>query len=423
MKSEGIRMKYEFHISKEDLLNAHKKDQEKFLQRGLMQRIRRSRKEVMSVADLSKIIVDRKAESIIVSGGKLEYLCRTLAKQYHVFTMRVNGISLKEYFFNNRFSMLCSYYEYYWDTIGAVINEDEERIEKIKKKVIWYLRRAKPKAIVTISFSRARPFDIILYDAAKKCNIPVILLEHGFLNNFTTTKEGMKKHPILGKYIDFYWCWNQKNRDIYIKNQLTSEEKSFVLGYPLQPKQRCVRVGEEVSVLFVGDWLEAGDAEANIRFYTVVNDVYKMCCKMGIPFKYKGHPSEQQIIKRKNVDKYLSADIICVDDLFEGFKQNSVVVGCRTSALIEAGYVGNYVIQIVYDYESQKDCIFEHCYVLEDYVHQFELLIKSIKEQEILPKELSVYEFYQPENLLPQFNKGLERVERYYIGNGEESIV
>lgn len=411
-------MQFDFHISIEELQNIIKKQPPKASGIKFIQRIMRSRREALSVVDLSKLIVDRKAESIIVSGVRFEYLCRTLAKQYHVFTMRVEGISLKEYCFNNRFSMLCNYNEYFWDTIEAVIDEDEARIKKIRQKILKYLRHAKPKAIITTSIARSRPFETLLYDAAKQCNIPVIFLEHGFLNNFTVTEEGAKKHLSLGEYIDFYWCWNQKNRDIYIENKITTEEKSFVLGYPLQPQEKSI--GEQMSVLFVGDWQEEDDVEGNIRFYTIVNDIYQICSKLGIPFRYKGHPSEKQEKKSKYVEKYLSPDIIRVDDLFGEFRKNRIVVGCQTSALIQAGLIGDYVIQIIYDYKLQKDCIFGHCYVVEDYVRQFEPLIQAIKNEEIFPKEFSKYEFYQPEDLMMRFNEGMERVERYYTGKEEE---
>lgn len=241
-------MEYESYISKidkEDLKDYYKKDQDKFVQVGFVQRTKRSINEFISLADLSKIVVDRKAESVIVYGlygRKLEYICRTLAKQYHVFTMHVDGIGWAEYCFNSRLSMLCKYDAYFWDAIEAFYIEDEMRIKKIKKKIIKYLHKAKSKMLLTLSLSPARLLDIILYDAAKECNIPVVLLEHSLMNN--AAAGGMEKHLLLGKkYIDFYWCWNQKNRDIYIQHQLTSEEKSFVLGYPLPPQEKIVKKG------------------------------------------------------------------------------------------------------------------------------------------------------------------------------------
>ncbi len=75
---------------------------------GVWDRLKRMREEMFSVADLSKLLVDRRAESIIVHGQKLGYLCRTLAEQYHVFVVSANGIAIKEYCFNRRFSMLLS---------------------------------------------------------------------------------------------------------------------------------------------------------------------------------------------------------------------------------------------------------------------------------------------------------------------------
>ena len=220
---------------------------------GFWRRLKRVREEVFSVADLSKMVVDRKAESVVVHGWKLGYLCRMLAGQYHVFSVSVDGFGWKEYCFDRRLSMLCHLRAYTEDAVLAVLDDDDRRLEKIKQKLKKYLTKARPKLILTTSFRPAHIFDIILYEAARECSIPVVLLEHGFLANPLIYEYGWRKHTILApKWFDFYWFWNENNRKIYTEIQKTEEERSFVLGYPLKPFEQYS--GERnMSVLFVGD--------------------------------------------------------------------------------------------------------------------------------------------------------------------------
>ena len=115
---------------------------------GFWRRLKRVREEVFSVADLSKMVVDRKAESVVVHGWKLGYLCRMLAGQYHVFSVSVDGFGWKEYCFDRRLSMLCHLRAYTEDAVLAVLDDDDRRLEKIKQKLKKYLTKARPKLIL-----------------------------------------------------------------------------------------------------------------------------------------------------------------------------------------------------------------------------------------------------------------------------------
>lgn len=385
-------MEYEYK-TKEEIIKYLEK-------RGLNKKASiKTRSKMRILSFISRISREKNADCIIIYGSGFEYLWRTLAKQYCVVTVgRAGGITLSEYCVNKRYSIL-----YYRDDIidaaYAYIDGDDKKMEAIKAKYIRYFKRLKPKLFLTISISRTA--DMIIYDAARECNIPVILMAHGFITNALIADAQMKENLFAKKFFDFYWFWSEKDRERYIDMQLCGDDNSFVIGYPHEKKERFSP--ERLSVLFVGEAME-DNVEVSIKFYKMVNEIYMICNRMGIPFKYKSHGKES----KEHIKEYLSSDICFVNNLFEGFRENQVVVGGRTSALMEAGLMGNYVIQIVYDHERVDKFIFEHCYVIEDYKNEFEPLMTAIKNKNILPKELSPYEFYQPEDLLAQFNKGVE---------------
>ena len=363
--------------------------------------IQRSKMRILSF--ISRISREKDSDCVIIYGSSFEYFWRTLAKQYCVITLgRAGGISLSEYCLNKRYSLLY-YRNDLTDAANAYLDDDEKKMEVIKAKYIHYFKRIKPKLLLTVSIFRTA--DMIVYDAARECNIPVILMMHGFITRALIGDAQMKEDLFAKKFIDFYWFWSEKDRERYIDMQLCGDDNSFVIGYPREKKEKFLP--ERLSVLFVGEAME-DDVEASIKFHKMANGIYMICNRMGIPFKYKSHKQEN----KEHIKEYLSSDICFVNNLFEEFRENQVVVGGRTSALMEAGLMGNYVIQIVYDHERVDKYIFEHCYVIEDYKNEFEPLMTAIKNKNVLPKELSPYEFYQPEDLLAQFNKGVEMLER-----------
>lgn len=381
---------------------------------GFWIRVKRSREEAFSVADLSKILVDRKADSIIVHGWKLGYLCRTLAEQYHVYMISVSGIGLREYCFKRRFSMLCHLRAYTEDATLAVLNDDDRRLEKIKRRLKKYLRKANPRLLLTTSFRPTHIFDMILYEAAKECGIPIVFIEHGFLANPIIYEYGWRKHTILApKWFDFYWFWNEKNRKIYTEVQQTAEERSFVLGYPLKPFEKYSGK-RNMSVLFAGDRLLFDEEEEYGKYYNMVNGVYLVCKRIGIPFKFKPHSPDKEA---EHISRYLLPEIEQASDFYGELRKNYIVMGSRTSALMEAGAIGNYVIQISFEPEYIKHFVWEHTWLINDYDSELEPLIRAIMKGEVQPKKLSPKEFDQPDDLLQRFNEGLERVERYYVGN------
>lgn len=372
---------------------------------------RRQKKDIIKkkiqkiLSYISAFHTDKKLESVVIYGGNLGYLCDILSKQYCVITIdKIAGINTMEYYKNKHWSVL-NYRNYVIDAANAYINDDKRKMEAIKKEFMHFFKYTKPKLILTIFISRTA--DRIMYDAARECKIPVVLMEHGFITNAIISDMYMKENTFAKSFIDYYWFWSDKDREIYIEKNLCKEENSFVLGYPHEKMESYLP--KKLSVLFVGEAME-DNVDASIKFHKMANDIYKLCDKMGIPFKYKKHPKENT----NHMKEYLSSDICFVGDLFKEFRDNQIVVGGRTSALMEAGIMGNYVVQIDYDHERVKNFIFEHCYFLEDYQNEFEPLLVKIKNKEIYPKKISSYEFYQPENLLLQFCKGVEKVERHY---------
>lgn len=410
-------MKYDYILkewtSKEDLKKIYGFQNVPGGAAGIWNRVKRMREEIFSVADLSKLLVDRRAERILILGWKLGYLCRTLAKQYHVYTVSVDGISLKDYCFNHRFSMLCHLRAYTEDAVLALISDDDKRLEKIKRKLKRYLTKARPKLLLTTSFRPTHIFDIILYEAARECGIPVVFLEHGFLAPPIIYEYGLRKHTILApKWFDFYWFWNQKNSDTYTEIQQTGEERAFVLGYPLKPFEQ--NAGKRnMSVLFVGDRLIFDEEEEYHKYYNMVNDVYLICRKIGIPFKFKPHSPDKEA---GHISRYVLPEMEQVNDFYGELRKNYIVIGSRTSALVEAGAIGNYVIQIAFDPEYIKHYVWEHTWLVEDYDSELEPLVRTIMKGEVQPKKLSPYEFDQPDDLLCRFNEGMKRIEMYYAG-------
>ena len=378
---------------------------------GFWRRLKRVREEVFSVADLSKMVVDRKAESVVVHGWKLGYLCRMLAGQYHVFSVSVDGFGWKEYCFDRRLSMLCHLRAYTEDAVLAILDDDDSRLEKIKQKLKKYLTKARPKLILTTSFRPAHIFDIILYEAARECSIPVVLLEHGFLANPLIYEYGWRKHTILApKWFDFYWFWNENNRKIYTEIQKTEEERSFVLGYPLKPFEQYS--GERnMSVLFVGDGFVFEDEIDYSKYYKMINEIYMICRRVGIPFKFKAHSPGKEA---EYIKKYLLPEIEQTNDFYGELRKNYIIMGVRTSALVEAGAIGNYVIQIVFDREYIKHFVWGHTWLIDDYDSELEPLILEIMQGAVQPKKMLLNEFYQPDDLLEQFNEGLKQIEQYY---------
>ncbi len=178
--------------------------------------------------------------------------------------------------------------------------------------------------------------------AAKQLEIPVIIIQHGVYNVDSF------RSLYSAKEADYFWCWSQYIKDMYINFYGGSEDRVKVVGYPFEVKEKINKNGKYI--LFLGNQYSNFDKDEGIRYLNIAKDVYKICRNNNLTFVYRPHPAE---IIDDSYGELLDTNIMKGIPLISDLMESSVIIGDISSVMVEAGIMGCPVIQIIWSERSK----------------------------------------------------------------------
>jgi hypothetical protein len=197
--------------------------------------------------------------------------------------------------------------------------------------------------------------------AAKNLHIPVAHYEHTCVYNFLSDGQALKFFQTYAKdFTDTFWYWSEKNQEKVIRLGIADRDKSRVIGYPYRVNR--LDMEKKNSVLWIGD----GDTHFSKTpevYYHLAEAVFAYCKEHGIGFTYRPHPREKKSFYTGLVEKGMS---LSSKSLAEDLEGNRIVIGGKTTCVLEAGLYEDIAIQLNWDSEIVGAYLFDNAYVLDD---------------------------------------------------------
>lgn len=326
---------------------------------------------------------DKRKKTIAIYGDRLGYMAEELAKEYNLLSIgRFSNSDFKQLWKKGIHSIM--FKKWNRDIAEGYINEDETIVDKTIKEIESIFRKCKVELLIVtdlyVSIQRA------LCMAAHNLGIPVAYFEHTSIFEEKVDPELCKFHKEYGKKLtDFYWFWSEKNRQDSIKVGIAKEENSFVVGYPYRIQHNNVK--KQPTILMAGDaaihWTDHGE-----DFYKMVEHIYEYCKAHNIEFTYRPHPKELKDMYRAIAEKGMK---LSKNTLQDDLDRNLVVIGGRTTVILEAGIYGDVVFQVVWDEETVRPIVFENAYVLEYDMDQITEQLQKAVDGTLGPKPIEEY--------------------------------
>jgi hypothetical protein len=197
--------------------------------------------------------------------------------------------------------------------------------------------------------------------AAKNLHIPVAHYEHTCVYNFLSDGQALKFFQTYARdFTDTFWYWSEKNQEKVIRLGIADRDKSRVIGYPYRVNR--LDMEKKNSVLWIGD----GDTHFSKTpevYYHLTEAVFAYCNKHGIGFTYRPHPREKKSFYTGLVEKGMP---LSSKSLAEDLEGNRIVIGGKTTCVLEAGLYEDIAIQLNWDSEIVGAYLFDNAYVLDD---------------------------------------------------------
>jgi hypothetical protein len=273
------------------------------------------------------------------------------------------------------------YKAYFESNIAQKMKIIETTLDSIKATMVYF----KPKCIIlwndSLFIERA-----IIY-AAKELNIPTITIQHGIFQRISPV------NAFDGWYSDYFIVWGKFFKDMYIKNEIKKENEIFILGYPFELftsklNETIMPSSTKLKICFLGQPFENYNADMITYKIKAIENIYKVCQKLGMPFIYRPHPGEEHLL----IKKYLPYIRITPkkEKLEETFKNNSIFLSINSTALIEAVIRGKVGVQIyIPEIPSDNFDKIGICYTIENNIAQIEELLTEIKLGKKKPYKLN----------------------------------
>ena len=345
-----------------------------------------------------KFAYDSTKKSLLISGPRLGYVCEGLKKDYNVYLLNANSaLDGKKYM--RRSIKACPTDLWRNELYCAYEKHDEKKLRKVYNKIANLLKKYNVQTVIITDFVTF--VNRLIGKVAKENGIPVVKYEHGALVTGTMS-EALKKVTISErKFFDYLWTWSTKNKETYLKLGVGNKENTIVMGYPYQLPQvkekekRAVFVGEQVIGL-----------ENLEEYYSIVNNIYGIMNSMGLEMIYANHPNEKPDV----LERYLNSDITVVSGrLYQELERNQIVIGARTTAVLEAGLYHCITIQIVMDSLNLGGHVFSNAYVVRSY-DEFKEIIVSIQNGTITYKPIDPYFLEIPDDITDKIRGEIEQL-------------
>lgn len=188
------------------------------------------------------------------------------------------------------------------------------------------------------------PFSRMICAAAKELHVPYVVIAHGYI-----------QHPqlvgIAPIYGDYLVAWTEQQA-LDLRRALRQEEKSRVLyfGYPKDTHRSEANDNQALIV-----WHPSHDGDLVLQAREI-RDVAEALRSAGYGSRLRLHPKDT---KAREFRAFFSGDDIEVSNkpLADDLEQSSVVIGSRSSVLVEAAMSGKRVFQLAAYRTTPLECV------------------------------------------------------------------
>lgn len=341
-------------------IRKEKENTKEFICKSLEKRTRPLTAKDLLIYRINRLIMpigfDRKKDTIAVYGDRLGYYVQQLARYYNVVGIgSFASIGVKEAWKKGIHSI--TYRTWYRRLAEGYQEDDYALIEKEIGELEAMFERLHVKFVIVTDLYPVIQRAVCL--AAKRKQIPVAHYEHTSLLNLTQDPDASRFYQEHAKdYSDFYWYWSQKNMDTIVDFGIANIDNSTVIGYPYKVER--LDMEKKKSVIWIGDG-ETHDSDTPEVYYGIVKAIYEHCKEKGIGFIYRPHMKEKKAFYEPLVEQGMK---LSHNRLAEDLEGNYVVIGGKTTCLLEAGLYDDVVFQVLWDQKIVGAFLFENAYVL-----------------------------------------------------------
>jgi len=338
--------------------------------------------------------------SIAISGARLGYLCDGLRKEFNIYNLTPNSI-------NDNKNCMKQGIKFngtdFWraDLFDAYQCDDDTKLMNTYKIIRRFFMKNKIRLIIITDLTWIE--NKMCAIVAKSLNIPVVKYEHGAMVGSQLSENGYANAMYERRFWDYTWAWSEHNREIYINSGEGEPDKVRVLGYPYQLPQLYREDEKKRKVVFVGEVVYSNEAES---YYRIVNSIDQMIKHSGLEIVYAKHPKEDE----KLMKNYISENVEIVRNrLYKEMEEKLIVIGVRTTAVLEAALYGCIAIQLEFEELGSLSHKFDNAYLAHD-KKELEKLVNGIVSGKIKRKEIRDYYLNITGNITDKVKNEIYRV-------------
>ena len=326
---------------------------------------------------------DRKKDTIAVFGDRLSFYVQELAEYYNIISIGgVSKVNLMELWKKGVHSI--TYRTWHRRMADGFINDDWDKVDKEIAQIEKLFKRNNVKFLIVTDLYPVIQRAVCL--AAKNLNIPIAYYEHTSLVNLKEDAQICEFYQTQAKnFTDFFWYWSEKNSKEIIGRNIANEDNSTIIGYPY--KINRLDIEKKKSVLWIGDG-ETHLSETPEVYYKIVEEIFEYCKKNEIDFLYRPHPKEKKYFYEPLLEKGMQ---LSTKSLAEELEGNLVVLGGKTTVILEAGLYEDITCQILWDKKIVEPFLFDNAYVLAPDIEKILKHIQMALNGEVGPKPVEEY--------------------------------
>lgn len=373
-------------MKREDLfVRMERENNREFIIQSMEDKTRKLTMKDLLIYRINKLIIpigfDRRKDTIALYGDRLGYFVQKLAEYYNIISVGgMSSASVSQLWKKNVHVIM--YRKWNRRIAEAYIREDWKAVDHELAEIEQVFRRNHVKFLIVTDLYPVMQRALCL--VAKNLNIPIAYYEHTSIINLKEDMQMCEFYQNQAKnYTDFFWFWSEKNKDDIVGRNIAKENQSTIIGYPYKIDRRDIE--KKKSVIWIGDG-ETHHSEKPEIFYNLVEQVFEYCQEKGIGFIYRPHPKEKKHFYRPLAERGMK---LSKNSLAEDLEGNYVVIGGKTTVMMEAGLYEDVVFQILWDEKKVGLFLFDNAYVLRPETDNLIEQISLALEGKIEPKPVT----------------------------------
>lgn len=180
----------------------------------------------------------------------------------------------------------------------------------------------------------------LIIEAAKRANIPTILIQHGI---FQSTNMIIND----GYYASHFLVWGNHFKDMYLNSNVRNAHNTIVFGYPYSARpldETGSDRSEYPSLCFLGQPYEKYSTKYSNGKSKVIAFLMEICRDLPVKLVYRPHPGEdREMLKKVFPDIELTSK---KESLTEAINKYHLFFSINSTALIEASLYGKVSVQV-----------------------------------------------------------------------------